>query len=511
MMTYKQNLINNNKKSRITTIRHVCVCGIILVSLNGKTERASAEKQIVLDVVSQTSSEKSSSPEFQVRTDLIEQYETAPQNKVSIITTNWGTSPVSFDEITGVLTVSSGTLSTSNNDGTISGVISRQDVKSIVFEEGVSAPENSDDLFSFFYNLKNIQGSLDTSNTISMASMFFDCEELTSLDLSSFNTSQVTSMAGMFFGCKNLTSLNVSSFNTSKVTNMGSMFGSCNNLTSLDVSSFNTAEVTNMKSMFGNCNSLLSLDVSSFDTSKVTNMEKLFVNCSSLTSLNLSSFSTFNVNNSIGMFTQCIKLTSIKLGEKSYFLSSYTDLPKIDTSNGVYSGKWERIVPKYPKSIYESSKDFMGKYDGTYSGTYIWQVVTSTEPTESETESTETASESTESETEITESQIESEPESTESTGTESTESTVSTVSEGASTEHETESTENEAAATTAETETKSTTESIGGSETDKKPDKPTKLSGVLPQTGEKYLVWLSGLGASLICVVGLVFYKRRQ
>ena len=44
--------------------------------------------------------------------------------------------------------------------------------------------------------------------------MFFDCNSLTSLNLSNFNTQNVTDMNYMLSNCNSLTSLNLSNFNT---------------------------------------------------------------------------------------------------------------------------------------------------------------------------------------------------------------------------------------------------------------------------------------------------------
>ena len=66
-----------------------------------------------------------------------------------------------------------------------------------------------------------------------MGSMFYDCTDLTTLDLSSFNTSSVTDMSSMFSYCSRLTTLDVSSFNTSSVTDMSIMFYGCSNLTTI--------------------------------------------------------------------------------------------------------------------------------------------------------------------------------------------------------------------------------------------------------------------------------------
>ena len=103
---------------------------------------------------------------------------------------------------------------------------------------------------------------------------FAQCKNLTEVSGDNLVTNRTfektTSMSYMFYNCSNLTSLDVSRFDTSNVTNMSYMFYNCSNLTSLDVSGFDTSKVTNMRYMFYNCSKLTSLDVSGFDTSKVT-------------------------------------------------------------------------------------------------------------------------------------------------------------------------------------------------------------------------------------------------
>ncbi len=96
--------------------------------------------------------------------------------------------------------------------------------------------------------------------------MFGDCTSLTSLSVSNnFITSNVTTMAGMFNGCNDLISLDVSSFNTLNVRDMSNMFAGCSSLTSLNLSSFNTENVILMGGMFSNCSGLTSLNLSHFD------------------------------------------------------------------------------------------------------------------------------------------------------------------------------------------------------------------------------------------------------
>ena len=60
------------------------------------------------------------------------------------------------------------------------------------------------------------------------------------------------------------------------------MFYECENLTNLNLSGFGISNVTNMRYMFNDCGSLTNLDLSSFDSSKVTDCDKMFNDCKSL-------------------------------------------------------------------------------------------------------------------------------------------------------------------------------------------------------------------------------------
>ena len=143
--------------------------------------------------------------------------------------------------------------------------------------------------------------------------MFYNCGELTSIDLSGWNTSNVTDMNYMFYACSSLTSLDLSGWNTSNVTIMDNMFGGCSSLTTLDLSGWNTSLVTNMESMFSGCSSLTTLNLSHFNTSNVTTMQHMFSGCSSLTTLDLSGWDTSNVTDMGVMFYGCSSLKTIRM------------------------------------------------------------------------------------------------------------------------------------------------------------------------------------------------------
>ncbi len=142
--------------------------------------------------------------------------------------------------------------------------------------------------YYWFYSMVNLQtitgmNYLNTSEVTRMVSMFCDCANLTSLDVSHFNTSHVTSMRDMFFGCSRLTSLDLSNFNTAKVEDMSYMFYDCRRLTSLDLSSFNTSQVIDMGRMFYGCSNLRTIYVGNgWTTEALLNSTDMFKNCTSL-------------------------------------------------------------------------------------------------------------------------------------------------------------------------------------------------------------------------------------
>lgn len=109
----------------------------------------------------------------------------------------------------------------------------------------------------------NVSGMTDASY------LFYECDNLVSVDLSGFDTSQVTNMKAMFCNCKSLITLDLSNFDTGKVTDMSDMFSRCSALTTLCLENFDTAQVTSMQCMFWSCKSLTDLDLSSFDASQV--------------------------------------------------------------------------------------------------------------------------------------------------------------------------------------------------------------------------------------------------
>ena len=169
---------------------------------------------------------------------------------------------------------------------------------------------------SFEYNFNRTENfvKLVWNNEITNCeNMFYECKDITEMDLSNFDSSNVNGMTGMFRGCSSLTSINLFNFDTSQVIFMGQIFYGCSSLTSLDLSSFNFTNVEHTDNMFNGCSSLTSINLINFVTPNLKGMGRMFQDCSSLTSLDLSSFDTSNVVYMDNLFSGCKNLEYINL------------------------------------------------------------------------------------------------------------------------------------------------------------------------------------------------------
>jgi len=231
----------------------------------------------------------------------------------------------------------------------------RDVVRTIVIDSSIGYADpvmnsNCGRWFRELVNLESISGLqyLNTSKVADMSYMFYNCKNLTNMDVSKLNTSNVKSMHSMFYDCKSLTSIDVSGFNTSSVTDMSYMFSDCNSLKSIKFRGssdgdyyFDTSNVEKMDNMFCRCSSLEELDVSGFKTSNVKDMSGMFDGCSKLVSLDLNNFDTQNVTDMSRMFRGCLKLSTLdvskfntsKVTDMSSVFSECESLLEIDVTN----------------------------------------------------------------------------------------------------------------------------------------------------------------------------------
>lgn len=130
--------------------------------------------------------------------------------------------------------------------------------------------------FGWFANLvklKTIEGfeNLNTSKVTSMLSMFFNCQALTSLDLSHFDTKNVEDMRQLFYKCSSFTSLDLSNFDTSKAEKMEALFKGCTALQSIYVGEkFNTDKVSSYSRIFEDCAAIIYSAPNQYEATKTS-------------------------------------------------------------------------------------------------------------------------------------------------------------------------------------------------------------------------------------------------
>ena len=152
-------------------------------------------------------------------------------------------------------------------------------------------------------NLSNFK----TSSVIDIRWMFQGCSKLKYLDISNFDLSHVQTAKEMFADCEKLEQIK---FNNNsiiiEISDMESMFKNCKNLISLDLSFIDTFKVKNMSSMFNNCENLRFLNIPNFNIYSAEDMTSIFKGCKSLKFLNAYSFIGSNKLNLEDIFTDIL-------------------------------------------------------------------------------------------------------------------------------------------------------------------------------------------------------------
>ncbi|WP_425613193.1 BspA family leucine-rich repeat surface protein [Xylocopilactobacillus apis] len=163
---------------------------------------------------------------------------------------------------------------------------------------------------------------------------------------------------------------------------MNYMFYRCNSLDGLDLSSFDTSNVETMQEMFADCSTLSKLNITNFDTSKVQNVANIISLCTSLTELDLSNFDTSRVTSVEDFLAYSYNIHHLVLGPKTYMFGSYPydgfipDVPAVGTkilgtSKLVKSSNWI-VTNGYEKGKKYLSSELMGMRYRDQVTTYDW-------------------------------------------------------------------------------------------------------------------------------------------
>ena len=97
---------------------------------------------------------------------------------------------------------------------------------------------------------------IDTSRVGEMSDIFYDCDSITSLDLSSWDTSCAYSVYQTFGYMSNLTKLNISGWNLNNTEYFGYTFGYCPKLADLNMTGVTAKKPRGMEYMFDSDNAL---------------------------------------------------------------------------------------------------------------------------------------------------------------------------------------------------------------------------------------------------------------
>ena len=218
----------------------------------------------------------------------------------------------------------------------------------------VFLPGDCNGLFRNMTALKSINsGNMDTSRVTTMRNMIRECQNLTTLDVSTWDTSSVNDMAFLFYNCYRLTEIiGLKNFDTSNVTTLRQTFALCKALKALDLAGWDTSNVTDMNGLFGQCFVLETLDTTGWDTSKNTSTRNMFYNdyklqeivgsgdwympantdmycmfqnCDSLKSIDATSWDLSSVENMYSAFWSCGTLESI-IGAENWDTGNVTTM-----------------------------------------------------------------------------------------------------------------------------------------------------------------------------------------
>lgn len=174
----------------------------------------------------------------------------------------------------------------------------------------VTADEGYDGLNSVEV-ITNVGGSGDKIAPMGLNFNGYKGTEIKGLDV--VDTSNLVSGNQMFYNCSNLTKLNLNNWSVSNMKNFQYMFRECTSLTELHIENWITSSVTNMDSLLFNCKNLKSIDLNKWDVNKATNLCRIFYGCSSLTTLDLSNWVTTSATDMVGTFDYCTSLQRLDI------------------------------------------------------------------------------------------------------------------------------------------------------------------------------------------------------
>ena len=173
----------------------------------------------------------------------------------------------------------------------------------------------------------------DTSEIISMKSMFANCYYLKNINLQNKNLSKVTIISEIFINCENLQNVSFNNIDASNIIYMESIFTNCKNLTNINFINVNFSSIESINNTFTNISyyneSKITINFENIDFSNLLNMEKTFYNCLSLKEINFKNIVNPKVISVEEMFNNTYNLQYVSIDN--------IIAPNIENINGLFS------------------------------------------------------------------------------------------------------------------------------------------------------------------------------
>lgn len=147
--------------------------------------------------------------------------------------------------------------------------------------------------------------SFTTKNLEDASRMFWDCDDLCKVDVSSWVAPKLKNCEQMFYYCQRLDKINMANLNANYVENCSNMFRYCFRIQDINLSGLHT----------------------DFDTSEVY----MFVECNDLKNLDISNISSYGWDQTENMFSSCYNLQKIIIGDKFNTLLGDIGIPPYTT------------------------------------------------------------------------------------------------------------------------------------------------------------------------------------
>jgi len=183
------------------------------------------------------------------------------------------------------------------------------------------------------YEIANV----DTSNLLTMSSMFQYCSTLLKADLKGWITSNVQSFYNMFYHCEKITEINFDSFDFTNATTCEGMLSYCYKIKKIDLSCIKENKITTFKNMFLYSHDIEEIDLSNMKTTSVTNTTTMFGECTSLKKLDIRS-ATFSKITSSSNYTRMFSGVPADCEiivkddtQKAWITSKFTTLTNVKT------------------------------------------------------------------------------------------------------------------------------------------------------------------------------------